>query len=81
MQASNSYCWIVGILFGAWEFYGYDASVHIAEETHKASSVVAKGMWTGTLATWLGSVPTLAMVMLCIQDLMGINNGGYANNW
>lgn len=81
LQASNSYCWIVGVLFGAWEFYGYDASVQIAEETHQASSTVAKGMWTGTLATWLGSVPTLAVVMLCIQDLMGINNAGYANNW
>jgi hypothetical protein len=22
MQASNSYCWIIGVLFGAWEFYG-----------------------------------------------------------
>lgn len=22
-QASDSYCWIVGVLFGAWEFYGY----------------------------------------------------------
>lgn len=44
MQASNSYCWIVGVLFGAWEFYGYDASVHIMEETHKASATVARGM-------------------------------------
>lgn len=21
-QASDSYCWIIGVLFGAWEFYG-----------------------------------------------------------
>ena len=81
MQASNSYCWIIGVLFGAWEFYGYDASVHLSEETHQASSVVAKGMWTGTFATWLGSIPTLILVMLCMQNFMGIVNGSYANNW
>lgn len=38
-------------------------------------------MWTGTLATWLGSIPTLALVMLCMQDFMGVVNGGYPNNW
>ena len=53
LQASDAYCWIVGVLFGAWNFYGYGASVHLAEETNEASEVVAKGMWTGTLATWL----------------------------
>ena len=79
-QASDSYCWVVGVLFGAWEFYGYDASVHLSEETQQASSVVANGMWTGTLVTWLGSIPTLALVMLCMQDFMGVVNGGYANS-
>ncbi|KAI7586039.1 hypothetical protein KC316_g5832, partial [Hortaea werneckii] len=61
VQASNSYCWVVGVLFGAWEFYGYDASVHLAEETLSASTVVANGMWTGSISTWLLSVLTLIM--------------------
>lgn len=43
-EASDAYCWIVSILFGAWVFYGYDASVHLAEETKEAGEVVAKGM-------------------------------------
>ena len=81
MQASNAYCWIVGVLFGAWEFYGYDTSVHLAEETNEASAVVARGMWTGTLATWLLSVPTLIIVLFCIQDLNAVVNGTYANNF
>ena len=81
VQAGDSYCWIVGILFGAWEFYGYDASVHLSEETHSASSVVAKGMWTGTFATWLLSIPTLLLVIFCMQDFMSIVNGSYPNNW
>lgn len=80
-QASDAYCWIVGILFGAWEFYGYDTSVHLAEETNEASEVVAKGMWTGTLATWLLSVPTLVILLFCIRDFDAIVNGTYANNF
>ncbi|KAI7313056.1 hypothetical protein KC315_g11791, partial [Hortaea werneckii] len=81
LQASDSYCWVVGVLFGAWEFYGYDASVHLSEETLSASSVVANGMWTGSISTWLLSVLTLIMVLFCMQDFMGIVNGTYPNNW
>lgn len=46
-QASDSYCWLVGVLFGAWVMIGYDASVHLAEETKSAQVVVARGMWLG----------------------------------
>ncbi|KAI6788727.1 hypothetical protein KC361_g8893 [Hortaea werneckii] len=106
VQASDSYCWVVGVLFGAWvsasncfekkgvsisadhkpvlptqEFYGYDASVHLSEETLSASTVVANGMWTGSISTWLLSVLTLIMVLFCMQDFMGIVNGTYPNNW
>jgi len=80
-QASDAYCWIISILFGAWVFYGYDASVHLAEETHEASEVVAKGMWMSTLSAWLMSVPTLIIILFCIQDFDGIIAGTYANNW
>lgn len=34
-QASDAYCRIISILFGAWVFYGYDASAHLAEETRR----------------------------------------------
>ena len=63
------------------EFYGYDASVHLAEETQNAQTVVARGMWLGTLATWLLSVPTLILVLFCMPDLQSIIDGGFANNW
>jgi amino acid transporter len=52
-HASDAYCWIISVLFGAWVFYGYDASVHLAEETKEASEVVAKGTWMPTLSAWL----------------------------
>jgi amino acid transporter len=80
-QASDAYCWVISILFGAWVFYGYDASVHLAEETHEASEVVAKGMWMSTLSAWVMSVPTLIIILFCIQDFDGIIAGTYANNW
>ena len=60
---------------------GYDASVHLSEETHSASSVVARGMWTGSMATWLGSIPILILVLFCMQDFTGIISATYANNW
>lgn len=78
---------MIGVLFGAWGtiddlfilkltdtlvFYGYDASAHLAEETHNASIVVAKGMWLATLSAWLLSVPTLILVLFCMQDFDGI---------
>jgi amino acid transporter len=75
------YCWIVGILFGAWEFNGYDTSVHLAKETNEASEVIAKGMWAGTLPTWLLSVPTLVILIFCIRNFDAIVNGTYANNF
>ncbi|KAK0919999.1 hypothetical protein LTR91_005298 [Friedmanniomyces endolithicus] len=80
-QASDAYTWIIGILFGAWVFYGYDASAHLAEETHDASVVVAKGMWISTLTAWVLSVPTLIIILFCIQDFDGIISATYSNNW
>jgi len=80
-QASDAYCWVIGILFGAWQFYGYDASVHLAEETNGASEVVARGMWTGTLATWLLSIPTLILLLCCVRDFMAMANSSYANSF
>lgn len=80
-QASDSYCWLVSILFGAWVFYGYDASAHLAEETLQASTVVAKGMWVSTFSAWLLSVPTLIIILFCMQDFEGIVAAAYVNNW
>ncbi|KAH8780967.1 amino acid or gaba permease, partial [Diaporthe sp. PMI_573] len=78
-QASDAYTWTIGILFGAWDFYGYDASAHLAEETHEAAENVAKGMWAGTLCSWLLS--TLIIILFCMQDFDGIVSATYSNNW
>lgn len=80
-QASDAYCWVISTLFGAWIFFGYDASAHLAEETNEASAVVAKGMWMATLSGWLLSIPTLIIILFCIQDFDGIIAATYSNNW
>jgi len=59
----------------------YDASAHLAEETHDASIVVARGMWLSTLSSWVLSVPTLIIILFCIQDFDGIVSASYSNNW
>jgi len=80
-QASNTYCWIIGLLFGAWDYFGYDTSVHLSEETKSAGTSTARGMWLGTLATWCLSVPVLLIFLFCIQDLNAIISGTYTNNF
>lgn len=80
-QASDPYCWVIGALFGAWIFFGYDASAHLAEETHEASVTVARGMWISTLSGYVLSIPTLIMLLFCIQDFDGIISATYSNNF
>lgn len=45
----------------------YDASAHLAEETHEASDHVATGMWAGTLCSWLLSIPVSISLQLASQ--------------
>ena len=72
---------MISILFGAWVFYGYDASAHLAEETKQASTVVARGIWVSTFSAWILSIPTLVIILFCMQDFEGIISATYANNW
>lgn len=80
-QASAAYCWIVGWLFPAWEFYGYDSSVHIAEETRRASKTVAWAILTGLFLTLILSVPTLVSLIFCIQDFDAMVEAAFVNNF
>lgn len=38
-------------------------------------------MYTGTLCTWLMSIPTLCLILLCIQDFDGIITAEYSSLW
>lgn len=47
----------------------------------QASTVVAKGIYVSTWSAWLLSIPTLVIVLICMQDFDGIISATYANNW
>lgn len=49
--------WTLNLVLDANYYRSYDASAHLAEETHDASETVAKGMWAATLCAWVLSVP------------------------
>lgn len=38
-------------------------------------------MYTGTLCTWLMSIPTLCVILLCIQDFNSIISADYSSLW
>lgn len=80
-HASDAYCWIISCLFGAWIFGGFDASAHLAEETLQASTTVARGIYIATFSGWVLSVPTLFVILACLQDLNGVVAASYSNNF
>lgn len=47
----------------------YDTTAHLAEETHEASENVAKGIWAGTLCSWILSIPVSCVINPhCLND-------------
>lgn len=67
----NGYVWLVGLLFPAWTFYGYDASAHIAEETKGAAKTASRGMYTSVVSAFVFSFAMLLMLLFSIQDVPG----------
>lgn len=59
----------------------YDTSSHLSEEIVQASTIVARGIWVSTVSAWLLSVPTLIIILYCLQDFDGIISAAYQNNW
>ncbi|KXS12783.1 amino acid transporter [Gonapodya prolifera JEL478] len=66
---SDSYTWMIGLLFPAWTFYGYDASAHVAEETTNASRTAARGMWGAVAMSFFFSFPLLIVLIFCVQNI------------
>ena len=60
------YAFLVGLLMAQYTYTGYDASAHIAEETHQASVEAPKGIvrsvWVSILAGWILLVSVTAAI-------------------
>ncbi|KXS14563.1 amino acid transporter [Gonapodya prolifera JEL478] len=71
-QDSMGYAVLLGFLFPAWNFLGFDASAHIAEETVDSHIHAARGIYTSiTSAVILGFAFLLAL-LFSIQDFDAI---------
>jgi amino acid transporter len=66
----------VGFLLTMYTQTGYDASAHVAEETHDAERKVARGLWTSVFwAAVFGWLVLLALTFAA-SDVNAINEGG-----
>ncbi|GAB4003635.1 amino acid permease [Nocardioides ultimimeridianus] len=55
---------------------GYDASVHLSEETHGAADTAAKGIWQSILYSAIGGWILLLAVLFAVQSVDGVSAGG-----
>jgi amino acid transporter len=73
------YVFGIGLLMAQYTITGYDASAHMAEETHQASRTAAVGMVMSVVASVIFGFLLLLAVTFAIPDTQGvIDAGGYA---
>src|ERR687887_380470 len=79
-STSGAFFWFyvlpVGFLLTMYTQTGYDASAHVAEETHDAERKAARGLWTSVFwAAVIGWFVLLA-ITFAAHDVSAINEGG-----
>jgi amino acid transporter len=73
------YVFGIGLLMAQYTITGYDASAHMAEETHQASRMAAIGMVMSVVVSVVFGFLLLLAVTFAIPDTQGvIDAGGYA---
>ncbi|MBA2615085.1 MAG: amino acid permease [Actinobacteria bacterium] len=76
------YVFLTGLLMAQYTITGFDASVHLAEETRDASRSAAIGMWTSVVASVIFGFILLVAVTLAIPSTQGaIDNLGFLVPW
>ena len=69
VYVNDAYAWALAALFPAWIFKGFEVSIHMCEETKRASRSVAFGMWAGVLMGYIVGIPVLIVILSCIKDV------------
>ena len=77
MDMTHPLIWYAGTLCIIEKVYLHSQ----AEETLEASTIVAKGIYTATFSGWILSIPTLMLILFCIQDFNALVSAGYSNNF
>lgn len=62
------YVFFIGLLMAQYTFTGFDASAHVAEETHNASTNAPKGMVNSVLVSIFAGWVLLVAITAAIQD-------------
>ncbi len=66
----------LGFILTQYTITGYDASAHLAEETHGASDAAAKGIWRSILYSAIGGWILLLSFLFAVQDIPAVTKGG-----
>jgi len=66
----------LGFLLTMYTQTGYDASAHVAEETHEAEIKVARGLWQSVFYAALFGWFVLLAITFAASDTKAINDGG-----
>jgi amino acid transporter len=66
----------LGFLLTQYTITGYDASAHISEETHGASSAAAKGVWRSVFYSAIIGYIILLAITFAASDVGAVNKGG-----
>src|SRR4051794_17546217 len=66
----------VGFLLTMYTQTGYDASAHVAEETHEAEIKVAKGLWQSVFYAALFGWFVLLAITFAASDVKAVNDAG-----
>jgi amino acid transporter len=70
------YVFGIGLLMSQYTMTGYDASAHMAEETHQASRTAAVGMWMSVFVSMVFGWILLLAVTFAIPDTQGVLDAG-----
>jgi amino acid transporter len=66
------YVFGIGLLMAQYTMTGYDASAHMAEETHQASRTAAIGMWMSVFVSMVFGWILLLAVTFAVPDTQGV---------
>ena len=76
------YVFLTGLLMAQYTITGFDASAHMAEETHQASRSAAVGMYMSVVASVVFGFILLVAVTFAVPDTSGaIDNLGFLVPW
>lgn len=67
---------MMGILFSAYSFTGYEAGAHMAEETHNASQSAPRGiLYTCVLTAITGFIYILGLLYAIQDNISAVDDG------